>query len=105
MSIEFDSIPEYQGFMLALQRQVGRRDMSISVPDCDADSPSLEILPVDNVHCPVQTKINYDPEAEMLYIDSVGDVLVENTFYRVLLHLRSEQKTARLVTGGRVEGR
>jgi len=105
MSIEFSSIPDYQGFMLALQRQVGRRDMTSAVPDCEVDAPFLEILPVDNVHCPVQTRITFDPDAELLLIDSVGDVLVEATSYRVLLHLRNEQKTARLVTGVRADGR
>jgi hypothetical protein len=102
MSLEFPSIPEYQGFMLSLQRQAGRHDAG---PDLRSpqDAPFLEILPSDNTHMPVQTRILFDAEAEVLLIDTLGDILMEGTRYRVLLHLRDEQKMAHLVTGVRNE--
>jgi len=100
MSIEFESIPEYQSFMLKLQRQAGRRDTGSSLPaEADEGAPFLEILPADNVRQPVQTRIFFDSEAEVLLIDTVGDILMERTKYRVMLHLREEQKFATLVTG------
>jgi hypothetical protein len=102
MSIEFPSIPEYQTFMLSLQREAGRYDAG---PEARSpqDAPFLEILPVDNVHAPVQTRIHFDAEAEVLLIDTVGDILMEGTRYRVLLHLRQNQRLAHLVTGVRNE--
>lgn len=102
MSLEFDSVKEYQTFMLSLQRQVGRRDMATTVADAvqaDARAPFLEILPMDNMRPPVQTRVTFDPEAEVLQIDTVGDILVDNARYRALLHLKEEQKMAMLVTG------
>merc|ERR1719291_173585 len=100
MSLEFEGVPEYQSFMLALQRQAGRRDSSATAPAESADgTPFLEILPLDNLREPVQTRISFDTEAEVLLIDTVGDVLMECTKYPVLLHLRSEQKRALLVIG------
>merc|ERR1719471_519258 len=100
MSLEFEGIPEYQAFMLALQRQAGRREPGSSAPvELDRSAPHLEILPVDSSHQPVQTRISFDPEAEVLLIDTVGDILMERTRYRVMLHLREEQKFATLVTG------
>lgn len=100
MSIEFQGVPEYQSFMLALQRQVGRCDMTNSRPT-EETAPYLEILPFDNVHAPVQTRVLFDAQAEMLVIDSLGDIMMPSSRYRVLLHLRNEQKLAHLVTGAR----
>lgn len=100
MRIEFQGIGEYQSFMLALQRQVGRRDMTGSRP-AEETAPYLEILPLDDIHAPVQTRVLFDAEAEMLVIDSLGDIMMPNARYKVLLHLRSEQKIACLVTGPR----
>lgn len=101
MSIEFPSIPEYQSFMLSLQREAGRYGSQPEVTPQDA--PFLEILAADQSRDVVQTRISFDPEAEVLLIDSVGDILMEGTQYRVLLHLRNEQKLAHLVTGVRSE--
>jgi len=102
MSIEFPSIPDYQSFMLSLQREAGRYDAGPESRSPE-DAPFLEILPGDNAHAPVQTRIHFDTEAEVLLIDTVGDILMEGTRYRVLLHLRQEQKIAHLVTGIRNE--
>jgi hypothetical protein len=102
MSIEFPSIPEYQSFMLSLQRESGRFDANPESRTPE-DSPFLEILPADNAHPPVQTSIHFDSNAECLLIETVGDILMEGTRYRVLLHLRQEQKLANLVTGVRNE--
>eukprot|EP00931_Biecheleriopsis_adriatica_P091033 TRINITY_DN64943_c0_g1_i1.p1 TRINITY_DN64943_c0_g1~~TRINITY_DN64943_c0_g1_i1.p1 ORF type:complete len:345 (-),score=64.90 TRINITY_DN64943_c0_g1_i1:81-1013(-) len=102
MNLEFESISSYQTFMLALQRQVGRRDMASSVAamaEADQKAPFLEVLSTDNMRPPVQTRITFDPDAEVLMIDSVGDILLDNARYRVLLHLKEEQKFAVLVTG------
>lgn len=99
MSIEFPSIPEYQGFMLALQRQTGRSDPMSLGEDGDVNAPFIEILPADNARAPVQTRIVFDPDAEVLLIDTVGDILMEFTRYKVLLQLRDEQKLAYLCTG------
>lgn len=98
MSIEFPSIPDYQGFMLSLQREAGRYDAGPENRSPE-NAPYLEILPADNAHAPVQTRIHFDAEAEVLLIDTVGDILMEGTRYRVLLHLQTEQKLAHLVTG------
>lgn len=103
MSLEFSSVPEYQGFMLSLQRQVGRRDLTTASPEADANAPFLEILPADNTRRPVRTRINFDPEAEVLLVDTLGDIVIDCARYRVLLHLREERKTAHLVTGPRIE--
>jgi len=106
MSLEFEGIPEYQSFMLALQRQAGRRDSASSERVQDMESaPYFEILPADNSHSPVQTRIAFDAEAEVLLVDTVGDILMECTKYRVMLHLREEQKFATLVTGVQASGR
>lgn len=43
----------------------------------------------------------FDEDSEVLVIDTVGDILMDNARYRVLLHLTEEQKTAVLVTGMR----
>lgn len=102
MSIEFPSIPEYQSFMLSLQREAGRSDAHPESRSLE-DAPFLEILPADNVHAAVQTSIRFEAHAEVLLIDTVGDILMEGTRYRVLLHLRKEQKLAHLVTGIRDE--
>jgi len=102
MSLEFESVSEYQTFMLSLQRQVGRRDMANTVAaavQADERAPHLEILPPDNMRPPVQTRVTFDPQAEVLLIDTVGDILMDNARYRVLLHLKQEQKLAVLVTG------
>lgn len=51
MSLEFISIAEYQSFMLAIQRQVGRRSLTSTlsaVVEADEVSPFLEILSNDN---------------------------------------------------------
>ncbi|CAE8611411.1 unnamed protein product [Polarella glacialis] len=105
MSLEFDSILEYQTFMLSLQRQVGRREKMASslaaAVQADERAPFLEILPADNMRPPVQTRVTFDPEAEVLMLDTVGDILVDGARYRVLLHLKEEQKLAVLVTGVR----
>lgn len=102
MSIEFPSIPEYQSFMLSLQREAGRYDANPGSRSPE-DAPFLEILPADNAHAPVQTSIHFDADAEVLLIDTVGDILMEGTRYRVLLHLQKQQKLAHLVTGVRNE--
>jgi len=102
MSIEFPSIPEYQGFMLSLQRETGRHDAHPESRSLE-DAPFLEILPADHCHGAVQTSIRFEADAEVLLIDTVGDILMEGTRYRVLLHLRKEQKLAHLVTGIRDE--
>jgi len=103
MSIEFPNIPEYQGFMLSLQREGGRYDAGPENRSPE-NAPYLEILPADHMgHAPVQTRIHFDAEAEVLLIDTVGDILMEGTRYRVLLHLLREQKLAHLVTGIRDE--
>lgn len=36
----------------------------------------------------------FDEDSEVLVIDTVGDILMDNARYRVLLHLTEEQKTA-----------
>jgi hypothetical protein len=102
MSIEFPSIPDYQGFMLSLQRESGRFDAGPENRSPE-NAPFLEILPADSVHAPVQTRVHFDAEAEVLLIDTLGDILMEGTRYRVLLHLQKEQKMAHLVTGIRNE--
>eukprot|EP00408_Alexandrium_pacificum_P064416 CAMPEP_0171164440 /NCGR_PEP_ID=MMETSP0790-20130122/5670_1 /TAXON_ID=2925 /ORGANISM="Alexandrium catenella, Strain OF101" /LENGTH=309 /DNA_ID=CAMNT_0011629197 /DNA_START=64 /DNA_END=994 /DNA_ORIENTATION=+ len=100
MSIEFEGIPEYQAFMLALQRQAGRRDPNaLAAAEADTNAPFLEILSADSSHQPVQTRVTFDSEAEVLLIDTVGDILMECTRYRVMLHLKDDQKFATLVTG------
>jgi len=106
MSLEFTSIPEYQAFMIALQREAGRRESAASrVANMDwgetprSPAPFLEILPADNVHAPVQTRILFDSQAEVLIIDTVGDILMESARYKALLHLKDEQKMTHLVTG------
>lgn len=100
MSIEFEGIPEYQAFMLALQRQAGRRDPNaLASAEADPNAPFLEILSADASHRPVQTRVAFDPEAEVLLIDTVGDILMECTRYRVMMHLKDDQKFATLVTG------
>lgn len=105
MSIEFPSIPEYQHFMLALQRQTGRRDVTHAPSEANVDAPFLEILPSSNLQEAVQTRVNFDPHAETLLIDTAGDMLHEGTRYRVLLHLHEDQKMAHLVTGVRAPER
>eukprot|EP00933_Yihiella_yeosuensis_P073666 TRINITY_DN8238_c0_g2_i1.p1 TRINITY_DN8238_c0_g2~~TRINITY_DN8238_c0_g2_i1.p1 ORF type:complete len:349 (-),score=38.96 TRINITY_DN8238_c0_g2_i1:533-1516(-) len=102
MNLEFQSVADYQTFMVSLQRETGRRDMTSTVRaavQADENSPYLEILSADNMRRPVQTRIAFDPVAEVLTIDTVGDMLTDNTRYRALLHLKSEQKLANLVTG------
>lgn len=104
MCLEFEGVPEYQSFMLALQREVGRRDSSSAAataasPRGGDGAPFLEVLPADNLHDPVQTRIVYDVGEEVLQLDTLGDIVLECARYRVLLHLRSDQKTAELVTG------
>jgi len=100
MSIEFEGIPDYQAFMLALQRHAGRGDPNaLASAEADAGAAFLEILPADASHPPVQTRIAFDSEVETLHIDTVGDILMECTRYRVMLHLKEEQKFATLVTG------
>ncbi|CAJ1340669.1 unnamed protein product [Effrenium voratum] len=102
MSLEFVSVAEYQCFMLALQRQVGRKSLTSSiakVAEADEKAPFLEILLPDNMRPPVQTRVTFDEETEVLLIDTVGDILMDNAQYRVLLHLKEEQKFALLVTG------
>mmetsp|Transcript_81127 Transcript_81127/g.165249 ORF Transcript_81127/g.165249 Transcript_81127/m.165249 type:complete len:228 (-) Transcript_81127:71-754(-) len=104
MSLEFLSIAEYQSFMLSLQRQVGRKSLTSSiaeVSEVDERAPYLEILSPDKMRPPVQTRVTFDEETEVLLIDTVGDILVDNARYRVLLHLKEEQKLAQLVTGVR----
>jgi len=105
MSIEFPNIPEYQAFMLALQRQTGRRDVTHAPLESNLDSPFLEILPSSNLQEAVQTRVSFDRHAETLLIDTVGDILHEGTRYRVLLHLHRDQKMAYLVTGVRAPER
>merc|ERR1719330_1035182 len=100
MHLEFSSVPEYQSFMLSLQKEAGRRDSSAESRE---DAPFLEVLAADNMRDAVQTRITFDTEAEVLLIDTVGDVLMENTRYPVLLHLRAEQKHSLLCTGVRSE--
>jgi len=102
MHLEFTNIPEYQGFMLALQKEAGRRNSS-EATETREDAPFLEVLAADNMRDAVQTRISFDTEAEVLLIDTVGDMLMERTRYPVLLHLRAEQKRSVLVTGVRAE--
>merc|ERR1719162_2074450 len=59
MSIEFPSIPDYQSFMLSLQREAGRYDAGPENRSPE-NAPYLEILPADNAHAPVQTRIHFD---------------------------------------------
>eukprot|EP00928_Gymnodinium_smaydae_P034957 TRINITY_DN24668_c0_g1_i1.p1 TRINITY_DN24668_c0_g1~~TRINITY_DN24668_c0_g1_i1.p1 ORF type:complete len:349 (-),score=90.66 TRINITY_DN24668_c0_g1_i1:99-1106(-) len=94
MSLEFDGVAAYQSFMLALQREGGRHGVASGEA-----APFLEILPADNMRSPVQTRIRFDAEAEVLLIDTVGDIVLEAASYGALLHLRQEQKMVRLVTG------
>lgn len=101
MHLEFEGVPEYQSFMLALQRQAGRHNTAAS--DGAEGRPYLEVLQLDDLHERVQTRITFDTQAEVLLIDSLGDVLMECARYKVMLHLRSEQKHALLVTGIRHE--
>jgi len=101
MSLEFDGIPEYQSFMLAVQRQTGRRDRRGATAGEEEDAPFLEVLPAINLHESVETRVTFDQDAEVLLVDTVGDVLAENSRHRCLLHLRGEQKPAVLVTGSR----
>jgi hypothetical protein len=105
ISLEFDGIPEYQSFMLGIQRQVGRCGGFASVNDMVKEAaPSLEILPADNTRHPVKTPIMFDAEREALLVDTVGDILTERTRYRAILHLREEQKPVLLTTGARAPG-
>lgn len=101
MSIEFPSIPEYQSFMLSLQKSTGPKDVPAEPLFACGDNmvPLLEILPADDTRAPVQTRILFDKRSEVLVIDTVGDMLMEYTKYQVLLHLRDDQKPAHLVTG------
>eukprot|EP00927_Polykrikos_kofoidii_P053889 TRINITY_DN48412_c0_g1_i1.p1 TRINITY_DN48412_c0_g1~~TRINITY_DN48412_c0_g1_i1.p1 ORF type:complete len:395 (+),score=57.29 TRINITY_DN48412_c0_g1_i1:73-1185(+) len=99
MSLEFSNIPEYQAFMLAIQRQVGKRHIPSARVEDHEQAPFLEILPADNAHGAVQTRILFDEDAEVLLIDTVGDIVMECTRYQVLLHLFDDQKMATLVTG------
>eukprot|EP00913_Durusdinium_trenchii_P017163 g16140.t1 len=110
MSLEFVSISEYQSFMLSLQRQVGKKSLTSTIAhvaeapnlillcacarcasfQVDERAPYLEILSLDNMRPPVQTRVTFDEESEVLLIDTVGDILVDNARYRVLLHLKQE---------------
>jgi len=101
MYLEFPNIPEYQGFMLAVQRCGSRRVASIPQQDGEEefDVLFLEVLSADGMRAPVQTRILYDAATEVLKIDTLGDILMQRTKYRVLLHLRNERKLAHLVTG------
>ncbi|CAK9071675.1 unnamed protein product [Durusdinium trenchii] len=81
MSLEFVSISEYQSFMLSLQRQVGKKSLTSTiahVAEVDERAPYLEILSLDNMRPPVQTRVTFDEESEVLLIDTVGDILVDN---------------------------
>eukprot|EP00403_Amphidinium_massartii_P048475 CAMPEP_0178458278 /NCGR_PEP_ID=MMETSP0689_2-20121128/47464_1 /TAXON_ID=160604 /ORGANISM="Amphidinium massartii, Strain CS-259" /LENGTH=325 /DNA_ID=CAMNT_0020084583 /DNA_START=15 /DNA_END=992 /DNA_ORIENTATION=- len=107
--LEFASIPEYQSFMLAVQRGGGGGG-----PSRPSSSPSpllkerkdaevfLEVLSADGMRAPVQTRILFDPQAELLRIDTLGDILMQRTRYRVLLHAQDEHKLAHLVTGSQM---
>lgn len=101
MNLEFDGIPQYQSFMLALQRQIGRKDRRDTLAGDEEDAPFLEVLPEHNAQEGVQTRITFDGDAEVLLIDTVGDIVLESSKYRCLLHLRGEQKSVLLVTGTR----
>merc|ERR1719162_807443 len=57
MSIEFPSIPDYQSFMLSLQREAGRYGSQPEVTPQDA--PFLEILAADQSRDVVQTRISF----------------------------------------------
>lgn len=98
MCLEFPGVAEYQSFMLSVQREGCRRSTS-AVQSADEAAPFLEILATSSMHKPVQTRIVFDSVAEMLRIDTLGDILKENMRYKVMLHLRAEQKFASLVTG------
>lgn len=105
MSIEFTGIKEYQGFMQAVMRGGAKRTTSLQHQSGeprfqdDSDALFLEVLPADSMRSPVQTRIQYDSEIEALRIDTLGDILMQRTRYRVLLHLQDERKRADLVTG------
>jgi len=101
MSLEFEGVPEYQGFMLAIQRQTGRRDRRETTAGEEEAAPFLELLPAINMHEGVETRVTFDQDAEVLLIDTVGDIVMENSRYKCLLHLRYAQKPAVLVTGSR----
>ncbi|CAJ1372160.1 unnamed protein product [Effrenium voratum] len=44
---------------------------------------------------PVQTRVTFDEETEVLLIDTVGDILMDNAQYRVLLHLKEDRQRDR----------
>merc|ERR1719482_501272 len=77
MNVEFDSVEQYSAFM-----QVVMEERS---PD---ERALLEIVPSDGTKQPVQTPISVDPgNAEVLRVETVGDILVPNGRYKALLRV------------------
>jgi len=104
MSIEFNGVPDYKTFMLAVQKQCAPKGNPFeNVGDNPASgAPILEISPGDNSHEPVQTRIMLDNDTEMLRVDTVGDIVVPNTRYNAVLHLHGEQIQVYLTTGTKI---
>lgn len=103
MSLEFESVPDYKTFVMAAQKQVSRPDATVKEGYENLTSAVvLEILPVDNSHEPVQTRVYLDNDVEMIRVDTLGDVVVPNTRYNAVIHMEREQKRAFLTTGNRI---
>ncbi|CAE7483793.1 Pum2, partial [Symbiodinium pilosum] len=62
---------------------VGRKSLTSTleaVAQADERSPFLEILSNDNMRPPVQTRVMFDEDSEVLLIDTVGDILMDNVW-------------------------
>jgi len=103
MSLEFSCIPDYKAFVMAAQKQVAKPDASLASSGGMLPGPVvLEVLPIDNGHEPVQTRVYLDNETEMLRVDTLGDMVSPNTRYNAVLHMETEQKRVFLTTGNRI---
>lgn len=100
MSVEFGSVPDYQTFIAAAQKQVV--DAPSEVHPNPKGAPILEIHPIDTCHGPVQTRVFLDNDMEMLRLDTVGDIAVPNTRYSATMHVAGSQKQVTLTTGNRI---
>lgn len=91
MSLEFECVPDYKSFMASAQKGM----------DQTAGAPVLEIEKAGAGQTPVQTKVLFDSDTEMLKLDNAGAV-APNTSYSATMTFGSEKKKVTLTTGNRV---